>query len=598
MKKILLTNNSTLIDNSYDIIYTDSPYVVERFNKAIYLEKFLPENIKLKINNIQKKGKKINQEISKIFFPNFENPQIEIIDIGRQFTNIYMCVVKLLKFIEAHTGDEITISITTDELYKYENPLSLDRFANIYYWIADIIKFKNIKLLCKKFNFDNLHQDHFPIKSWFLKLIDLDKKILIFNFLKKIKFIKKNNKTKIYLFKKSNVIREIEPYLFDLGFILIEMPKINFNFVKNHNSADYKQLAIILDNYLDNDQEGQIFKKVLFLVCKNSIEYNLQKKKITESYISKLDKKIKFILTNTLAGFDSQIFAKQLQKNFYKIINVMHGLSIAFRKKEYVTFLECESPDLTLCFNNSEKELFHEFLPNSLIQPISKVQEAKKKRFRFLKRKYINYKFKLDEKINIFYPSIIYPYNNFTRYGFRQSDRLNYNFEKDMILTLSKTNKRVFYKNYPKRCYIDPNPLIKFAKSFNNIHLIDNNHDFRYFTSLGDIFILGSIGSSSTWPWMFGENKPIIYLHTNKFRFINNKGKEIVNKIFLVVDIDQNNWIDKLVDLLNKPYEELLMLWQEKEIFRKEFDVNWLLGSNLHAGKTGAQLIKEFIHEN
>jgi len=41
MKKILLTNNSKLIDEQYDEIYTDSPYVIEHHNNAIYLETLL-----------------------------------------------------------------------------------------------------------------------------------------------------------------------------------------------------------------------------------------------------------------------------------------------------------------------------------------------------------------------------------------------------------------------------------------------------------------------------------------------------------------------------------------------------------------------------
>ena len=40
MKKILVTNNSALIDNQYDIIYTDSPFVLEYYKHAKYLDEF------------------------------------------------------------------------------------------------------------------------------------------------------------------------------------------------------------------------------------------------------------------------------------------------------------------------------------------------------------------------------------------------------------------------------------------------------------------------------------------------------------------------------------------------------------------------------
>ena len=68
-------------------------------------------------------------------------------------------------------------------------------------------------------------------------------------------------------------------------------------------------------------------------IIKQSIIIN-KKKEYTSSYILKLDKSIKTILTNTANGFDSHIFAKQLQSNGFKIINVMHGFSTGFKGKK------------------------------------------------------------------------------------------------------------------------------------------------------------------------------------------------------------------------------------------------------------------------
>ena len=87
-----------------------------------------------------------------------------------------------------------------------------------------------------------------------------------------------------------------------------------------------------------------------------------KKEKYFEKYISKLDKLIKIILTNTINGFDSHIFAKQLQENGYKIINVMHSFTHSFRREKDIDFYECEAPDMTLCLNNSEKKMYKKFL--------------------------------------------------------------------------------------------------------------------------------------------------------------------------------------------------------------------------------------------
>ena len=55
MKKILLTNNSLLINKNYDLIYSDSPYVIENNNQVIYLDTLLENEIDKKIINIRKK---------------------------------------------------------------------------------------------------------------------------------------------------------------------------------------------------------------------------------------------------------------------------------------------------------------------------------------------------------------------------------------------------------------------------------------------------------------------------------------------------------------------------------------------------------------
>jgi len=331
---------------------------------------------------------------------------------------------------------------------------------------------------------------------------------------------------------------------------------------------------------------------------KKSIKYYSQKERHAEKYISTLDKSIKIIITNTLSGFDSDIFTKQLKKNDYKIISVMHGLTQSYLNKKLISFNEAEAPDMTLCFNNSEKDMYEELVPNASLHPISIVQEAKKKRFRFLKRFFVNKILKINEDTNIFYPSIIYPLNNNAIYGFKMSDKLSYKFEKKMISLLSNVNKRIIYKNYPMKSFMDSNPLINYAKSFKNIKVIDENFDFRFVSSIGDIFILGSVGQSSTLTWMLGENKPIIYLHTNMFRKVNVESKKILDKIFIVVNIDEDNWVETLSSILNKPYEDLVKIWKDKQIYRDQYDEDWLMGMNLHSGKLGSKFINEFILEN
>lgn len=596
MEKILITNNSQFIELSniqYDKIYTDSPYVKEKFNEAIYLETLLDKNFDKTVNEVRKKGYKFNEKIIDIFFPKYKNRNINILDIQLDFTNVYINIVKLLKLIELNPNNEITIGITQDELYNYKTSNALDRFVNVYYWIADLVKFENINLVNLNFERDDLDEDHLPINNWFLRLVDLDKKVLIYNFLKKINLISKNKKKKIYIYKKSPVLREIEAYLYNLDFNIIDLPEINFKFHTNYDDDRCRKIKKLLEKFFEKNFLDEIYREALFVMYKKKVEYYIQKKNYIDTYISKLPKSTNIIITSTINGFDSHIFAKELQRNGFKIVNVMHGLSTSFRRKKDLDFYECQAPDMTLCFNSSEKEMNKQLVPNAQIYPISVVQEAKNKRFRFLKRYCVNKLLNIKENINIFYPSIHYPYNNLTNYGYRNSDKFNYEFEKKMIKLSSNLNKRMIYKNYPKRCYIDTNPLIKYAKSFKNIKVIDGSFDFRFVSSIGDVYILGGVGASSTLTWMLGENKPIVYLHSDKFQFINDEGKKILDKIFIVVNIDEVEWYKNLTDILNKPYKELVQIWKSKKIYRDQYDEKWLMGNNLHGGKLGSTYIND-----
>tara|TARA_Y100000768_G_C23900123_1_gene644626 strand:- start:618 stop:1184 length:567 start_codon:yes stop_codon:yes gene_type:complete len=183
-------------------------------------------------------------------------------------------------------------------------------------------------------------------------------------------------------------------------------------------------------------------------------------------------------------------------------------------------------------------------------------------------------------------------------YGYRQTDKWNYNFEKKTITLLSKINKHSIYKTYPGRCYIDQNPLVKYSKSLGNITVIADRFDFRYVNTIGDIFILGHLGGASTIMWMLGLNRPIVYLNTNKFRYLNPSAQNMVKKTLINIDIDEYDWENNLKNLLNKPHKELIEMWESKQIYREQYDEEWLMGTNLHAGKLGAKYINKFILEN
>ena len=55
MKKLLITNNCSVIKKSFDEIYTDSPSVIEYCDHAKYLDSFLDPEHQAKVIEIKKK---------------------------------------------------------------------------------------------------------------------------------------------------------------------------------------------------------------------------------------------------------------------------------------------------------------------------------------------------------------------------------------------------------------------------------------------------------------------------------------------------------------------------------------------------------------
>ena len=126
----------------------------------------MDKNFDKTVNEVRKRYK-FNEKIIDIFFPKYKNRNINILDIQLDFTNVFINIVKLLKLIELNPNNEITIGITQDELYNYKTSNALDRFVNVYYWIADLVKFENINLVNLNFERDDLDEDHLPINNWF-----------------------------------------------------------------------------------------------------------------------------------------------------------------------------------------------------------------------------------------------------------------------------------------------------------------------------------------------------------------------------------------------------------------------------------------------
>ena len=85
MKKLLLTNNSIFINNQYDVIFTDSPFVIEKYKHVKYLNDLLDNEYHSKISDVREKGREINQKIIEEFFFNYKDDNVSIFDVNEGY---------------------------------------------------------------------------------------------------------------------------------------------------------------------------------------------------------------------------------------------------------------------------------------------------------------------------------------------------------------------------------------------------------------------------------------------------------------------------------------------------------------------------------
>ena len=72
------------------------------------------------------------------------------------------------------------------------------------------------------------------------------------------------------------------------------------------------------------------------------------------------------------------------------------------KRSDNLEINECSAPNMTLCYNNSEKNMFNKFDKTSVVYPISSTQDTKITRFKKLQRIYVNKMLIISNEVNVF----------------------------------------------------------------------------------------------------------------------------------------------------------------------------------------------------
>jgi len=594
--------------------YTYLPYEKNKKN----LDELLDYNEYTRIYELfQPCLKLINKDLEKKYFFDkflYQQTELELLQDNTIIFNLLIKALELQKATESVEG-KVLLECNSEEVNYYElglNGVECNRFANLYALIAsEIPELFEIKIKEKKI--DEVFIDS-SSKSIILKYINYKGSMLFSNLLKKFNLIKYNKN--VLIIKNNALIKEIESELnlnnVKTDIIYKEFDSVFKNelFSKKLTGKFYKDIYNILESNLfemcktDLKIEDEFivsYLKTLSNLISHHIEYLFLLQAPMRNKATELLKKYNssYVLTNGLFGAYGLSVADALMFNKCKITSVEHGLT-AGNNIDYDAFLpisEGRTSSEILTYTKAATKLRAGYSNNnSKVFTIGAPDEEKSIKLKWIQKLINKKKFglKFNDKV-IFYVSHNLMLNVPKYYPVTKPNSIIYEDEIFLLSeVLNKVNKKVIYKDYPTKQYIDfANVDLTFLK---NIQKIDSQEDFRYMRSVSDIII--TQGSESTLAWCIGVDVPFIFLDSDDYEpLASEEVKKAFSESFFVFNYDEEGWQEKLIQFLNQPYSNILKLWEEKKVFREKYDEMYFLSHNLNAGKIGADHILNNLNE-
>ncbi len=152
-------------------------------------------------------------------------------------------------------------------------------------------------------------------------------------------------------------------------------------------------------------------------------------------------------------------------------------------------------------------------------------------------------------------------------------------------------NKQVLYKAYPTQRFPHDVSYRDVFKLPANVRLIDRA-DFRYVRSAADIIVTQA--NQSTLGWCVGADIPLVRLCSRRVQdLMDDELNEAVAEAFFAIDMDQPDWPQRLIELLNRDMADLRREWDAKGKERERLLLNSIVGPPGSVGRRAAKIVAE-----
>lgn len=568
--------------------------------------------------DIEKVINDVNNDLEDTYFKdsyNYLSKRFKLLTAQRFVFNLFIKTLVLQKLKNKYKNEIIEIDVYEEELDFYEKGytgLSPNRFSNHFAWLARYIGSPfTINTLGKK-NIEYKHET--SSKSLILKVINYDFSFLTYEFKKRI--FGTNNKKKIFFINDNSILKEIAVELdknkISLFNISNELKNIYYN--KNYeqkvmDKTIYQNVFSIFENRLSTLQHKynledlflKAYCKILSEMSTHYIKHLHLIKNDLRKIVAKLKLKIDYdkCVSNGLFGGYGVAVADAMIENGIEIICAEHGLTVGNSKDSLKGFdyHEPNNSNHLFCYNKASKETFE---LNKNTQKCKKVivgapSITKKIRFKSIQKLLNKKKFKTSGT-TIFYVSHSLEQNANKYFPYTKSNPRIFKDEVSLLNSFGKVNKNIVFKTYPTKQYLynKDNYIDKVVAKYDNLKFIKSQEDFRYMRTISDIIVTQA--SESTLGWCIALDVPLVFLDSDYYEPLANESvKKAFTESFFVFNYDKDGWDEELINFLNKPYDEILKLWKEKEMYRKKYDDIYFLSSKKDAGKLGAKYILDLI---
>jgi hypothetical protein len=170
------------------------------------------------------------------------------------------------------------------------------------------------------------------------------------------------------------------------------------------------------------------------------------------------------------------------------------------------------------------------------------------------------------------------------------SDHENAEFEKALVAeVLARLPHQVLFKPYPSIRYLDPHPVVEFARTSQNVEIYEGWLDLRYLINGARVLIASHGGSTVSWCLLSG--KPLVFIDCPDQVPLRPEVQKAFEAAVFVFDAGDPDFHARMLEFLSQPLDRIEELWRGKAAARQALIARWFGDADGHAGRRAADWI-------